>query len=199
MEFQFLDPGPLIDRELELVAPDARWIDDMLKAAAHPLSQSDPQSASISRQRLHDFLRAAPAGRHTGDRERGLMPAYHFWMRLTAVPTDHPPSVPMAGAIGLRIGSNRDLDLYFGHFGYNVFPPARGNHYAERACRLLLPLAKAHGLRLLWITCNPDNVASQAVAIKLGSRNLGPGKLPAPFEDSPIDIWGQSREEWRNR
>lgn len=45
----------------------------------------------------------------------------------------------------------------------------------------------------------PDNVASQVVARKLGSRNLGPGTLPAPFEHSRIDIWGQSREEWRAR
>ena len=44
----------------------------------------------------------------------------------------------------------------------------------------------------------PDNVASQAVARKLGSRNLGPGQLPAPFHQSPIDIWGQSRDEWRS-
>jgi RimJ/RimL family protein N-acetyltransferase len=44
---------------------------------------------------------------------------------------------------------------------------------------------------------DPANTASQAVARKLGSRNLGPGKLPAPFEAAPIDIWGQSREEWR--
>ena len=43
---------------------------------------------------------------------------------------------------------------------------------------------------------DPANTASQAVARKLGSRNLGPGKLPAPFEAAPIDIWGQSREEW---
>lgn len=43
----------------------------------------------------------------------------------------------------------------------------------------------------------PDNIASQEVAKKLGSRNLGRGKLPAPFQDSVIDIWGQSREEWR--
>jgi RimJ/RimL family protein N-acetyltransferase len=46
---------------------------------------------------------------------------------------------------------------------------------------------------------DPRNAASQAVARKLGSRNLGPGKLPPPFQDSPIDIWGQSREDWRAR
>jgi RimJ/RimL family protein N-acetyltransferase len=43
---------------------------------------------------------------------------------------------------------------------------------------------------------DPANTASQAVARKLGSKNLGPGKLPAPYETAPIDIWGQSREEW---
>lgn len=46
---------------------------------------------------------------------------------------------------------------------------------------------------------SPDNVASQEVARRLGSRNLGPGRLPAPFEESRVDIWGQSRDEWQHR
>jgi RimJ/RimL family protein N-acetyltransferase len=46
---------------------------------------------------------------------------------------------------------------------------------------------------------DPANVASQAVARKLGSRNLGPGRLPPPFHETAIDIWGQSRDEWRAR
>jgi RimJ/RimL family protein N-acetyltransferase len=46
---------------------------------------------------------------------------------------------------------------------------------------------------------DPANIASQNVARKLGSRNLGPGKLPPPFQASVIDIWGQSRDEWRAR
>jgi RimJ/RimL family protein N-acetyltransferase len=45
----------------------------------------------------------------------------------------------------------------------------------------------------------PENHASQRVAEKLGSRNLGPGKLPAPFEHDRVDIWGQTREEWGKR
>jgi RimJ/RimL family protein N-acetyltransferase len=45
----------------------------------------------------------------------------------------------------------------------------------------------------------PANAASQAVARKLGSRNLGPGKLPAPYHDALVDIWGQSLDEWRSR
>jgi len=42
-----------------------------------------------------------------------------------------------------------------------------------------------------------DNLASQALARRLGSRNRGPGRLPPPFEQVEIEIWGQSRDEWR--
>jgi RimJ/RimL family protein N-acetyltransferase len=45
----------------------------------------------------------------------------------------------------------------------------------------------------------PHNVPSQQVARKLGSVNRGSGKLPPPFADSIIDIWGQSREQWQAR
>ncbi|MGQ0607379.1 MAG: hypothetical protein ACT4OQ_02775 [Chloroflexota bacterium] len=39
------------------------------------------------------------------------------------------------------------------------------------------------------------NHRSQAVARRLGSRLLGPGVLPEPF-NVEIEIWGQTREEW---
>ena len=45
----------------------------------------------------------------------------------------------------------------------------------------------------------PENVASQRVAQKLGSRNLGPGHMPPPFQNDRVDLWGQTREEWRRR
>jgi RimJ/RimL family protein N-acetyltransferase len=45
----------------------------------------------------------------------------------------------------------------------------------------------------------PDNLASQVVAHKLGSGNRGPGRLPAPFESTRIDIWGQTRAQWQAR
>ena len=43
---------------------------------------------------------------------------------------------------------------------------------------------------------HPDNRASQALARRIGSRNRGPGRMPAPYEDSPNEIWGQTRAEW---
>lgn len=45
----------------------------------------------------------------------------------------------------------------------------------------------------------PLNQASIALAERLGSRYLGPGQLPPPFEDVQIGIWGQTREQWLSR
>ncbi|HEX2764483.1 MAG TPA: GNAT family N-acetyltransferase [Allosphingosinicella sp.] len=57
--------------------------------------------------------------------------------------------------------------------------------------------------RLGWddvIHCiDPDNARSIRVAERLGSRRRGPGRLPAPFDEAPVDLWGQTREEWRAR
>jgi RimJ/RimL family protein N-acetyltransferase len=44
-----------------------------------------------------------------------------------------------------------------------------------------------------------DNLASIAVATKLGSRKLRTAPLPPPYEKIVVDLWGQSREEWRAR
>ena len=44
-----------------------------------------------------------------------------------------------------------------------------------------------------------DNVGSIAVAERLGSTHIGPSALPAPFEHLPVDLWGQTKEEWRAR
>jgi RimJ/RimL family protein N-acetyltransferase len=43
----------------------------------------------------------------------------------------------------------------------------------------------------------PENLASQRVAQKLGSRNRGPGKLPPPYQNDLVELWGQTSDEWR--
>jgi RimJ/RimL family protein N-acetyltransferase len=45
----------------------------------------------------------------------------------------------------------------------------------------------------------PANAKSQAVAKKLGSRKLRVGRMPAPYDHDEVDIWGQTRAEWRAR
>lgn len=46
---------------------------------------------------------------------------------------------------------------------------------------------------------DPANVNSQALAMRLGSVNRGPGRMPPPFDQLPIEIWGQSAADWTAR
>jgi RimJ/RimL family protein N-acetyltransferase len=48
-------------------------------------------------------------------------------------------------------------------------------------------------------TIEPANTASQAVARRLGSTILRQARMPAPFQDSVLDVWGQTREQWLAR
>jgi len=84
--------------------------------------------------------------------------------------------------------------------GWSFHPDAWGNGYAVEGATAAIDWAFDN---LGWadvIHCiDPDNVPSQRLAQRLGSRNRGPGKLPAPYEGSPTDVWGQTREEWRAR
>lgn len=84
--------------------------------------------------------------------------------------------------------------------GWGIAREAWGKGYATEGAAAAIDWAFDH---LGWseiIHCiDPLNTTSQSVAIKLGSRNLRSGKLPPPFETVSIDIWGQSREEWRAR
>lgn len=91
------------------------------------------------------------------------VPAYRFNMRINGSETD-------IGQIDLRVGDSLHLRMYGGHIGYMVKPEYRGHHYASRACRLLYPLARSHGMQTLWITCNPDNYASRRTAELAGGQ-----------------------------
>ena len=82
------------------------------------------------------------------------VPVYHFRMQ-------HLASGQKIGGIVLRVGSTPHLVRYAGQLGYGVEPEFRGHHYAARACVLLLPLARLHGLDPVWITCDPTNLASR--------------------------------------
>jgi predicted acetyltransferase len=177
--FGFLDPGPLINDDLQLIEPESRYVEDILAACRHPKTLSDaPDLARITRQSLMHFLDSAPQGRHPGESHRENIPSYHFWMKLTG--PDAP--VKIAGGIGLRIGNTQNIRNYIGHIGYNVYPPARGQHLAERATRLLFPLARKHGLKTLWITCNPENQASRRTCERLGAILVDTVEVPTTNE-----------------
>jgi len=87
------------------------------------------------------------------------------------------------GDIDLRIGYSGagpdSSSLYYGgHIGYSITEEHRGNEYAVRACRLLLPVAKAHGMSKLIITNDITNAPSKRVCEKLGARFVRTVRLP---------------------
>jgi predicted acetyltransferase len=86
------------------------------------------------------------------------------------------------GEIHLRVGNTDHMRLYGGHVAYGVRPEFRGNHFAARALRLVMPLARRHGLTELWITCNPENVASRRTCELAGARFIEIVDLP-PYVD----------------
>jgi predicted acetyltransferase len=74
------------------------------------------------------------------------------------------------GTIRLRVGDSRHVVMYAGHVGYGVDERHRGHGYAERALRLLLPVARRLGLDPVWVTCDPENVASKRTLERVGAR-----------------------------
>ncbi|MEM8874989.1 MAG: GNAT family N-acetyltransferase [Planctomycetota bacterium] len=151
---------PLVDRELVLAPPTATLIE--------PMAASDPDTPTeVTRARMADLLARAPGGVEKANWLAGTVPALHFLMRLQ---NDDP--VPIAGAVGLRIGDNEDLRMYAGHVGYHVHKPARGRNYAERSVRLILPVARSAGMQTLFITANPENAPSRRTIEKLGGEFL---------------------------
>lgn len=84
--------------------------------------------------------------------------------------------------------------------GWSFHPDAWGRGYATEAGVAAIDWAFDN---LGWddiIHCiHPGNLASQRLAARLGSRNKGPAPLPAPYEESPNEVWGQGREDWRAR
>ena len=131
MNMKFLDPGRLVDDDLELVLVDCY-----------------PGNPSIH-----------------------FVPAYKFDMV-------HEPTRAICGRIELRLGSTYPIVMYGGHIGYEVAEEHRGRKYAARSCTLILPLAREHKLTPLWITCNPDNLASRRTCELIGARMVEIVDLP---------------------
>jgi RimJ/RimL family protein N-acetyltransferase len=81
------------------------------------------------------------------------------------------------GDICLRLGYTEGL-YYGGQIGYGIDEKYRGNGYAALACRLLVPVMKAHGMRKVLITNSQTNTVSRRVCEKLGARLLRVARLP---------------------
>ena len=71
------------------------------------------------------------------------------------------------GQISYRDGESRYV-YYYGHIGYHIDPQYRGNHYALRACRLIKDEIRLSGKTSVVITCDPDNIPSRKICLRLG-------------------------------
>jgi RimJ/RimL family protein N-acetyltransferase len=84
--------------------------------------------------------------------------------------------------------------------GWAFHPSAWGKGYARESAIATIDWAFENlGWTDVIHSINSENVASQALAKRLGSRILRQANLPPPYETVVLDIWGQSREEWRAR
>jgi tagatose 1,6-diphosphate aldolase len=96
-----------------------------------------------------------------------------------------------AGRVSLRIGDTPELRLFTGHIGYSVDEAYRGRRLALRASRLVLPLAAAHAIDPVWITCHPGNTPSIRTIEALGATYVETVDLP---EGHPAWLAGERQK-----
>lgn len=81
--------------------------------------------------------------------------------------------------------------------GWGLHPSYVGRGYATEGARAAIDWAFQE---LKWTEIihiiDPENLPSKAVAERLGSKLLRHQTLPLPLPQHPMEIWGQSREEW---
>lgn len=125
--------------------------------------------------------------RSPANEKKDYVPSYQFNMVLSGTDVE-------VGKCDLRIGYNRNT-FYGGNIGYGVHKKYRGNHFAAKACLLMVELAREHGMDYLIITNSPDNIASRKTCDFIGAELLEIVKLP---EDNELYKEGQ-REKCRYR
>jgi len=120
------------------------------------------------------------------DPVKGWVPSYDFDLLVDG---------EKVGLINFRAQNTHSLEMYGGHFAYGVRPEHRGHHYAARGVKLLLPFARRHGFKTIWITCNPDKRASRRTCELIGCELVEVVRLP---EDNDQYLAGE-REKCRYR
>jgi RimJ/RimL family protein N-acetyltransferase len=99
-----------------------------------------------------------------------------------------------------RLGPWRPEGWPGAEVGWGLAREAWGRGYATEGATAAIDWAFD---RLGWtevIHCiDPANAASIAVARRLGSKVLRSARLPPPYDQLVVDVYGQDREAWRAR
>jgi len=103
----------------------------------------------------------------------------------------HSETREVLGNMRLSLGNTAHLERYAGHIGYGVLPEHRGHRYAVRAVRLILPFAFSAGLDPVWITCDPENLASRRTLELAGAELIEIADVP---EDCVIHKSGHPKK-----
>jgi len=99
-----------------------------------------------------------------------------------------------------RVGPLHPVDWPGTEIGWTLARHAWGRGYALEAAIAATDWAFATlGWKEIVHCIAPANTASQGVARRLGSCKRGPARMPAPLDQQPIELWGQTREEWLAR
>ena len=104
------------------------------------------------------------------DLEKGYAPRYGFSIILKESGED-------IGVVYFSV-DHSPRQYLVGHLSYGVSPIHAGHNYAMKACRLMKPVALAHGFHCLFIGAGFDNIASRKTIEKLGG-------VPITIEDVP--------------
>lgn len=84
--------------------------------------------------------------------------------------------------------------------GWALARSAWGHGYATEAAAAAMDFAfDTLGWDEVVHSIAPDNHASQRVARRLGSTLRGPARLPEPYTELAVELWGQTRTQWRAR
>jgi len=84
--------------------------------------------------------------------------------------------------------------------GWGLHPDSQGKGYAIEAASAAMDYAfNVLGWQDVIHCIDPNNAPSQALASKLGSTLRGPTQMPAPYDQEPCEIWGQTAAQWRQR
>jgi RimJ/RimL family protein N-acetyltransferase len=84
--------------------------------------------------------------------------------------------------------------------GWSLHPAAHGKGYAVEAATAAMDFAVDElGWTRIIHCIDPANVPSVRVAEKIGSRFLELGRLPEPYHEVPVQLWGQTAEDWKAR
>lgn len=81
--------------------------------------------------------------------------------------------------------------------GWGLLTEAQGKGYAKEAAAACMDFAcDVLNWDMIIHTINPDNQSSAKLAKALGSHVMRQARLPDPYADQVVDVWGQTRDEW---